>query len=104
MKPEDLGIYPQLLIAGFAGGVAHAFAFKQTAPIAQVGSVVMGALVANYFSPAVASLPHVGSFLGSGGCAFMVGISAMAIIQGVAAVVQSKLGYLKEGEKIGRDQ
>lgn len=98
MSLDDLGLHAQLLIAGFAGGVAHAFAFKQTQPVAQVGSVIMGTLTANYFGPAVATLPHVGDWLGTGGCAFAVGISAMAIIQGIAAIIEKKIDAEKFGQ------
>lgn len=89
MKLDDLGLNAQALIAGFAGGVAHAFAFKQTEPAAQVGSVVMGTLTANYFGPLVSKLLHLGDWQGAeGAAAFLVGISAMAIIQGTVAAVQ----------------
>jgi hypothetical protein len=103
MSLDELGLHTQLLVAGFAGGVAHAFAFKQTSPIAQVGSVIMGTVTANYFGPVVAQLPYVGDKLGVGASAFAVGISAMAIIQGVAAVVESRMARAKRNITQGKE-
>jgi hypothetical protein len=84
----DLGLSVTRLIAGFAGGVVHAFAFKQTAPLAQVGSVVVGTFTANYLGPAAV---HYLPWLGDGASAFLVGVSAMAIIQTLVASVQAKI-------------
>jgi len=91
MDLDSFGLHAKLLIAGFAGGVAHAFAFKQTQPVAQVGSVVMGTLCANYLGPVAAQLPYFGQVAGPGGAAFIVGLTAMALIQGIAVVVQARL-------------
>lgn len=89
---DELGLDAKLLMAGFAGGVAHAFAFKQTQPMAQVGSVVMGTVTANYLGPVAVQLgEHIGLNFGPGAWAFAVGLSAMAIIQGVASAIQSRI-------------
>jgi len=89
---DDLGLNAGRLIAGFAGGVLHAFAFKQTSPMAQVSSVVGGTLTANFLGPAAAHF--VPMWVGDGGTAFLVGLSAMAICQGIVAMVRSRMGNL----------
>lgn len=94
MTLEDLGLHAQWMISGFCGGVAHAFAFRQMQPAAQVGSVIVGMVTANYLGPPVAHLPHLGEWLGAGGSGFVVGLSAMAIVQGTVAAVQSRLPHL----------
>ena len=104
MTLEEWGLHAQLLVAGFAGGVAHAFAFKQTEPIAQVGSVIVGAFTANYVGPVAAQIPLIGSTLGEGFWAFACGVSAMAIIQGLAAGGRSYIArYLRNGTN-GKDK
>jgi hypothetical protein len=67
------------LVAGFAGGVVHAFVFKRTTPWSAIGSVVVGALTANYLSE------FVGRFIGtpSGAAAFITGLAGMALCQGL---------------------
>ena len=89
MNLEELGLNAKLLIAGFAGGVVHALAFKQTEPAAVVASVVTGTLTANFLAPVVTH--YIGDWLGPGGSAFVVGLTAMAICQGVVGLVQSRL-------------
>lgn len=100
MKLDDLGISPQLLLAGFGGGLVNAFALKQASPLAVCGSVIMGAVTANYIAPIVAELPWLGEKVGTGACAFIVGVSAMAIVQGIATAVQLQVRkYLKTEEE-----
>lgn len=87
MNLDDLGLNAPRLIAGFAGGVVHAIVFKERNPGAVIGSVIAGTLTANFLSPLVA---HYASFLGDGSCAFLVGLTAMAICQGLVSLVRAK--------------
>ncbi len=100
MKPDDLGLNVQDMIAGFAGGVVHAFAFRPTDPVAQVGSVILGTLTANYLGPEVAH--YVGGWISNGAAAFLVGMSAMAIVQVGVAAVESQMGRLRGGNDGGK--
>ncbi len=95
LKQYDLD--PQTLIAGFGGGVAHAFAFRQTQAWAVVSSVVLGTLAANFLTPMVHDL-YPG--LNIGGVAFLIGLGAMAFIQGFVGLVTARLAKLA-GEKTG---
>lgn len=97
MNLDDLGLNAQRLIAGFAGGVVHAFVFKQTEPLAVVGSVLTGTLTANFLG--MAASHYVGTWLGDGGCAFIVGLSAMAICQGIVAAARAKLRPVQEPQR-----
>jgi hypothetical protein len=89
---DDLGLNAGRLIAGFAGGLVHAFAFKQMEPWAQIGSVVVGTLTANFLGEAMAHV--VPTWFGNGGAAFLTGLSAMAICQGLVAMVRSRMNLL----------
>lgn len=75
----ELGIKVPDLVAGFAGGVVNAFVFKRSRPWAIVGSVVVGALTANYVGEPLSK------FLGMGGGtgAFIAGLAGMALCQGL---------------------
>lgn len=76
---HNIGLQVEDLVAGFSGGVVNAFVFKRSSPWAIVGSVVVGALTANYLGALV------GRSLGlSGGAAsFVVGLAGMALCQGL---------------------
>lgn len=98
MDIGKLGLNLQDLIAGFGGGVAHTFAFRQTDPWTQVGSVLLGTLCANFLTPLVHDMyPSINT----GGVAFLIGISAMAIAQGFVSVVQARLAKLAGGSSDG---
>lgn len=80
----DLGLRIQDIIAGLSGGVVNAFVFRRSEPWSIIGSVVVGALTANYLSePAI-------KYTGTSGpaTAFIVGLCGMAICQGIFAAVQ----------------
>lgn len=81
----ELGIKGPDVIAGFAGGVVNAFVFKRSAPIAIIGSVVVGTLTANYLGAAVAEYLHVSN----GSAAFLVGVSGMAFVQGLIETMKN---------------
>jgi len=89
MTLEELGLNARYLVAGFAGGVVHAIVFKAREPIPVIGSVVAGMLTANYLAPAV--VHYFGNWLGEGGSAFAVGLTARAVCQGVVALVSARL-------------
>jgi predicted MFS family arabinose efflux permease len=88
MTLEELGLNAGRLIAGFCGGVVHAFVFRQTEPLAVVGSVLTGTLTANFLG--IAAGHYIGTWFGDGGSAFIVGLSAMAICQGIVAAIRIK--------------
>lgn len=94
--PNDIGLDTARMIAGFAGGVVHAFVFKQTQPLAVIGSVVTGTLTANYLGPAASH--YLGSWLGDGASAFIVGLAAMAVCQGIVAAARSRVRGLNDKE------
>jgi hypothetical protein len=89
MTLDELGLNTSRLVAGFAGGVVHAFVFKQSTPLAVVGSVLTGTLTANYLAPA--AVHYLGGWFGDGGTAFVVGLSAMAVCQGIVAAARSRV-------------
>ncbi|TAK50221.1 MAG: hypothetical protein EPO23_03175 [Xanthobacteraceae bacterium] len=77
----EIGIRLPDLIAGLSGGVVNALVFKRTSPFAFIGSVIVGALSANYLGPSAAQ--YLGTL--SGAAAFLVGLAGMAICQSVVA-------------------
>lgn len=94
MSPGDfllwLGIKVPDLLAGFFGGVVHAFVFQRSKPAEAVASVVVGALTANYISES-AQYYFKGLALNGGGVSFVVGLTAMAICQGIMSAVRSRI-------------
>jgi uncharacterized membrane protein YeaQ/YmgE (transglycosylase-associated protein family) len=81
----QIGIKMPDLVAGFAGGVVNAFVFKRADPFSIIGSMIVGALTANYLSESV------GHYIGTtaGASAFIVGLAGMAICQGVVEAAKS---------------
>lgn len=81
----SMGIRTPDLIAGFAGGVVNAFVFKRSDPMSIIGSMIVGALTANYLTE------PVGHYLGTSGgsSAFVVGLAGMAICQGIVEAAKS---------------
>lgn len=77
----SVGIKVQDILAGLAGGVVNAFIFQRSNPVAIIGSVVVGALTANYLSEPAGKIVGVSG----GAAAFIVGLSAMAICQGLVS-------------------
>lgn len=74
-----LGIRISDVIAGFAGGVVNAFVFKRSSPTAVIGSIVVGALTANYLSESAARFTGTSG----GATAFIVGLCGMAVCQAI---------------------
>jgi hypothetical protein len=81
----QIGVKMPDLIAGFAGGVVNAFVFKRADPVSIIGSMIVGALTANYLSESV------GHYIGTSGgaAAFIVGLAGMAICQGIVEAAKS---------------
>lgn len=90
MLPSDdffirLGIKLPDLVAGLAGGVVNAVVFKRSDPWSIVGSMIVGALTANYLSESISR--YLGTSGGAG--AFIVGLAGMAICQGIVEAAKS---------------
>lgn len=79
-----LGIKMPDMVAGFAGGIVNTFVFKRSNPAAIIGSMIVGALTANYLSESAAH--YTGT--SGGAAAFIVGLSGMAICQGIVEGVK----------------
>lgn len=79
---REFGIRVQDVLAGLAGGVVNAFVFKRSNPVAIIGSIVVGALTANYLGEAAQR--YTGT--SGGAAAFIVGLCAMAVCQGLIEV------------------
>lgn len=82
-----IGIKIPDLVAGFAGGVVNALFFQRGKPLDVVASLIGGAVTANYMTSAVSKI--TGTDTGVAG--FIVGVTAMAICQGLFAAVQSRM-------------
>lgn len=80
-----LGMNVKNMVAGFAGGVVVAFAMKQSEPLAVIGSMVVGALTANYLSDPFSH--YLGT--GQGTTGFLVGVGGMAIVQGIISAART---------------
>ena len=91
----QLGVKIPDLVAGFAGGVVTAFALKQSEPFAVIGSMVVGALTANYLSDPFSH--YLGTGPGTSG--FIVGVGGMAIIQGIIAAAKTWTPFNKGNGK-----
>ena len=81
----QLGIKTPDLVAGFAGGVVNSFVFKRADAWSVIGSMIVGALTANYLSEPVGRI--VGT--SGGAAAFIVGLAGMAICQGIVEAAKS---------------
>jgi FtsH-binding integral membrane protein len=78
-----IGVKPADFVAGLAGGMVNALVFRRSNPVAIVSSMVVGALTASYLSDTFA---HYAGTSG-GASAFIVGLAAMAICQGIVEAV-----------------
>lgn len=82
-----LGIKLSDLAGGTAGGTAAAIAFRRSGWASTLSSVVLGALTSAYMTPwFTQQLGTIG-----GGASFVVGLTAMAICQALAGVVEKFL-------------
>jgi hypothetical protein len=94
MQWADFGIKVPDLIAGFAGGIVNSFVFNRTNPTAVIGSMVVGALTANYLGEPASRV--IGT--GPGATAFIVGLAGMAICQGIVAAAKRYRPPIAEGK------
>lgn len=80
------GLGPKLpdIVAGFAGGVVNVFVMRRIAWFEALGSVVVGTLTAAYLGPWISRLMS----LDAGVAAFLVGLSGMALCQGLIEVAR----------------
>lgn len=81
----QLGIRLPDMVAGLAGGIVNAFVIRRADPISILGSIIVGALTANYLSGSLAN--YLGTGPGVGG--FVVGVAGMAICQGILEAAKS---------------
>lgn len=84
---ETVGIRISDLVAGFGGGVVNAFFFQRTSPGTALASVIGGAITANFLTGMVVDITS--QRLAPGVAGFVVGMTAMAICQGLRVVVDS---------------
>ena len=97
---RDIGVNPEVFIAGGAGGVLRALSRKKISIVERLLSPICGALGAAYLTlPVVLYLVKIGmpipddpqpAVLATG---FLVGTSAMWITDFVFAVISKRLGF-----------
>jgi hypothetical protein len=85
MALEAYGIQVNDVLAGFAGGVVNAFVFRRSDPFSIIGSMVVGALTANYLASTAVKV--IGT--SPGATAFIVGLGGMAICQGIINAIKN---------------
>ena len=76
---HEIGVRLNDLVGGFAGGVVSAVVMRNTSPWQAVGTVLVGALSANY----LADFARNYTGLSAGAGAFIVGLTAMVTMNGV---------------------
>lgn len=81
----QIGVKAPDLLAGFAGGIVNAFVWKRSSLIAIAGSIIVGTLTANYLAETFSH--YLGTSQSTS--AFIVGLSGMAICQGIAQAAAS---------------
>lgn len=91
----QLGIKLPDLVAGFGGGVVNAIIFKRADPVSIIGSMIVGALTANYLSESFSH--YLGT--GQGASAFIVGLAGMAICQGIIEAAKSWRPFSKSEDR-----
>jgi hypothetical protein len=80
----SLGLRVDSLVAGCAGGICGAYALRKGKPSDIIGSIVVGALTANYLSATISN------FLGTVTSvpAFAIGLAGMPICQKIIKSVE----------------
>jgi hypothetical protein len=80
----SLGLHLDLIIAGSSGGICGAYADRKARPLDIIGSIVVGALTANYLSATISN------FLGTVILvpAFAIGLAGMPICQKIIKSVE----------------
>jgi hypothetical protein len=82
-----LGLKLQDLFGGFAGGVVSVFLMRKVTPWEALGSIVAGALTANYFGEVIASLIGLKTPV----ACFITGLTSMAVCQGIVEATKTKV-------------
>lgn len=91
----SLGIRVPDLVSGFGGGVVNALFFQRGKPVDVIASMLGGAITANYLASTVSHI--IGTDIGVSG--FVVGVTAMAICQGLLSVVPGWFKRFQSGNK-----
>ncbi len=81
-----IGVKPQDLIAGFAGGVGNIIVFQRVGWWSAVGSILLGTLAAGWLLDLVMLTFNLSEKY-RGPFGFIVGLCAMVICQGIVASV-----------------
>lgn len=81
---DSIHLSLQNLVAGFLGGVVNAFVLKRSDPWSIIGSVVVGALVANYLGDLAAKWTGTSEHV----AAFLVGMGGMGLVQGIIEAIK----------------
>lgn len=89
----QIGIKLPDLIAGFFGGVVNAFVMKRSDPWSIIGSIAVGAIMANYLSETISN--YLGTKPGTAG--FVVGVTGMVLAQGLIEASRSWRPFGKGG-------
>jgi hypothetical protein len=86
-SPDNFGFDAARLLAGFSGGVVHALVSRQRDPYTVAASIVAGTMTANYLS--LAAVEYTGKWIGEGGTAFILGLTAMIVCQGIVSAARA---------------
>lgn len=82
-----LGLKVPNMLAGAAGGAVNSLYITRVGPLAMVGSIISGALTANYLADMAAGyISHVVE-VNELGSAFLVGLGGMAVTQGIVSAI-----------------
>lgn len=99
----DLHLNLANLVAGFMGGVVNAFVLRRSDPWSVIGSVVVGALTANYLgvtaAKAMSNIPYLEGTT-EPVAAFLMGMLGMGFVQGIIEALNKRFkirGYSDKG-------
>lgn len=82
-----LGLKLQYLFGGFAGGVVSVFLMRKVTPWEALGSIIAGALTANFLGEDLASMLGLKTPV----ACFVTGLTSMALCQGIVEIVKSRV-------------
>jgi len=77
MGLDDFGLRVPDLVGGASGGIVSSIVMQRAGPLAMVGSVVAGALTANYLGEPAGKI--IGTPMGA--TTFILGLGAMVVCQ-----------------------
>ena len=81
------GIHVQTIIAGFLGGVGRALMPPFVSAWNALATIMLGAVTAAYLTDTVLVLGHIPDSVNHNAAAFIVGMTAMTICQGIVSAV-----------------